>query len=383
MVGVYIHRYTRHSAEEVLDDEYNGTRERRRLLESDAGCVAGSLTQKTVAIPIGVFDLESIIQGAVVGAEQTYEALTEEENVTLRSLLDHEISENTKRNFRSQWKLFQEWAETRGVESRPADPVHIVAYLLHRVCRGDAPSTLRASVTAISHMHKVVNQPDPCGTYLVRRTLSAVARRVNRVAKQAAPLTENVFERIREVACTPRTGRGGGLERQETAVKRGNLDIAMIGMMRDGLLRVSEAAAVVWSDIEARPDGSGRLMIRRSKTDREGRGFVAYMCERTMSDLERMRNGAPGSARVIGLRPNQIARRIKRAAQQAGAGDRFSGHSCRVGMACDLAREGIDLPRIMHAGRWTSAEMVAHYTRNETAGKNAVAQFYSFRFRMS
>ena len=383
MVGVYIHSYTRNSAKEVLDDEYNGIRERRRLLEPHAGCVAGSLNQKTAAIPIWVFELESFIQGAVFGAEHTHEALTGEENAILGSVLDHEISENTRRTFHSQWKLFCEWAEKRGVESRPADPLHVVAYLLERVRRGNAPSTLRASATAISHMHKVMNNPDPCSTYLVRRTLSAVARMVNREAKQAAALTEDVFEKIREVACTPRTGRGGGLERMETALERGNLDIAMIGMMRDGLLRVSEAAAVVWSDIEGRPDGSGRLTIRRSKTDREGKGFVAYLSERTMSDLEKIRNGATGSARVIGLRPNQIARRIKRAAQQAGAGDKFSGHSCRVGMACDLAREGIDLPRIMHAGRWTSVEMVAHYTRNETAGKNAVALFYSFRNRMS
>ena len=366
-----------------MDDDYNGIRVRPRPCESHKGSVAGSLIQQTAPIQIGVADLESVILGVVVGAAQTYESLTDEENAILRSLLDHEISENTKRNFRSQWKLFQEWAETRKVETRPADPVHIVAYLLDRLRRGNVPSTLRALVTAISHMHRVVGLPDSCSTYLVRRTLSAVARVVDRETKQAAPMTEKVFASIREVACTPRTGRGGGLERPETAQSRGSLDIAMIAMMRDGLLRVSEAAVVVSSDIEGRPDGSGRLLVRRSETDREGRGFVAYLSERTMSDLEVIRNGASGSASVIGLRPNHIARRIKRAAQQAGAGDGFSGHSCRVGMAVDLAREGIDLPRIMHAGRWNSAEMVAHYTRNEVAGESAVAQYYRFRFRLS
>ena len=79
---------------------------------------------------------------------------------------------------------------------------------------------------------------------------------------------------------------------------------------------------------------------------------------------------------VFGLRPNQLSRRIKQAAEAAGLGDGFSGHSPRVGMARDLARAGIELPRLMNAGRWRSPTMPAHYTRNETAGKGAVAQFH-------
>ena len=48
-------------------------------------------------------------------------------------------------------------------------------------------------------------------------------------------------------------------------------------------------------------------------------------------------------------------------------------------MARDLARAGIELPSLMNAGRWRSPNMPALYTRNETAGKGAVAQFYGYR----
>ena len=48
-------------------------------------------------------------------------------------------------------------------------------------------------------------------------------------------------------------------------------------------------------------------------------------------------------------------------------------------MARDLVRAGIDLPRLMTAGRWRSPDMPALYTRNEAAGKGAVAQFYADR----
>ena len=47
--------------------------------------------------------------------------------------------------------------------------------------------------------------------------------------------------------------------------------------MRDAMLRVSEAAVLTWSDIVSEADGTGRLLIRRSKTDAEGEGAVGFL----------------------------------------------------------------------------------------------------------
>ena len=41
--------------------------------------------------------------------------------------------------------------------------------------------------------------------------------------------------------------------------------------MFDGMLRRSEAAVLTWADVVREADGSGRLTVRRSKTDPEGR----------------------------------------------------------------------------------------------------------------
>lgn len=49
-------------------------------------------------------------------------------------------------------------------------------------------------------------------------------------------------------------------------------DAALVSLMSDALLRVSEAAALLVEDIEEAEDGSGRLTIRHSKTDQEGVG---------------------------------------------------------------------------------------------------------------
>ncbi len=185
--------------------------------------------------------------------------------------------------------------------------------------------------------------------------------------------------RIRATAYEPRPGRGGWWESRATARRRGSVDVALISLMRDAMLRVSEAAALTWADIAAEPDGTGRLLIRRSKTDPEGAGAIAFLAAPTMALLDVIRAGATGRARVFGLHRNQMTKRIKQAAHAAGLGELFSGHSPKVGMARDLARAGIELPRLMTAGRWRSPDMPALYIRNETAGSGAVAQFYRHR----
>ena len=44
--------------------------------------------------------------------------------------------------------------------------------------------------------------------------------------------------------------------------------------MSGGSLRCSEAAALLWADVQRERDGSRRLLILRSKTDQKGSGAV-------------------------------------------------------------------------------------------------------------
>ena len=302
----------------------------------------------------------------------------------LNAVLGHEIAENTMKNYRVQWRNFTVWAFGKGTRAFPADPAQVAAYLAERLEeRGHKPATLRAAASAIAFVHRAAGHDDPCSNLEVKRTLRSATRKAGRLQKQAKALTAEAMSAIQSTACRPRRGRGGRVESRETARCRGNLDIALISLMRDAMLRVSEAAALTWEDIVAEADGTGRLLIRRSKTDSEGEGSVAFLSAPTMVALELICRAKGATDSVFGLRPNQISRRIKQAAQAAELGDGFSGHSPRVGMARDLARVGIELPSLMNAGRWRSPAMPAHYTRNETAGKGAVAQFHGYCRRVA
>ena len=147
--------------------------------------------------------------------------------------------------------------------------------------------------------------------------------------------------------------------------------------MRDALLRRQEPAALTWADITRQEDGSGRLAVRRSKTDQEASGALLYLGPRAMRDLAAIKPPKSTSgARVFALAAGQISRRIVAAARAAGLGEGFSGHSLRIGMAQDLAAAGTTLSELMQAGRWTSSSMPALSTRSQSAGRGAVAKYH-------
>lgn len=303
--------------------------------------------------------------------------LNDSDLANLNSVLGHQMAENTKRTYETQWRRFVRWAASKGVNPLPAEPTHVAVYLAERLeGEGHKPATLRAAAAAVSYAHRDANYEDPCASAEVKDALKSAARKAGRNQRQAEALTADALQLIRATALIPRVARGGKMETQETAIIRGIADIAVISLMRDAMLRVSEAASLTWEDLTTVPDGTGRLLLRRSKTDAEGESVVLFVSRPTMDDLGSLRQIASERASIFGLSRDQISRRIKRAAREAGLGDGFSGHSPRVGMAQDLARAGTELPRLMTAGRWRSPRMPALYIRNETAARGAVAQYY-------
>ena len=234
---------------------------------------------------------------------------------------------------------------------------------------GCCPSTVRIHAAAIAARHRDAGRESPCKHVGVKRIIEGHSRRRGRAERQAnPPLDAPAYQKLCEAAPRPRQGRGGGIESRGVSHARGALDVALVSVMRDGMLRRSEASAIRWCDIEQTPDDSGRLTIDRSKTDQAGEGSIAYLSPTTMESLSRIpRKGES----VFDLSASQICRRIQAARKAAGRlGSGFSGHSPRVGMAIDLARAGTDMTSLMVAGRWQSPRMPA---RNE-AGKATRSQ---------
>ncbi|MCY4431903.1 MAG: tyrosine-type recombinase/integrase [Rhodospirillales bacterium] len=270
----------------------------------------------------------------------------------------------TRRAYQTAWLAWSAWAETHGARELPANPGAVAEYLAARFATGAGMGTLRVAVAAIAAVHELKDHPSPCVNRIVRTAMQGFARQsAERGAevRQAKGLTAEAVAAIR-----------GKLSDRVQTSKRAARDMAIVSVMADAGLRRSEAAALEWRDVAEEADGSGRITVRRSKTDQEADGAVVAITADAMADLDRLkawRRPSDGTDRVFGLSGRQIARRIAAAAKAAGLGDGFSGHSGRVGMALRMTRNGAPAAATMRQGRWSTTRMVARYTRNEAAGE--------------
>ena len=133
-----------------------------------------------------------------------------------------------------------------------------------------------------------------------------------------------------------------------------------------------------WTDIGREADGSGRLTVRRSKTDQEGEGKVLWVSPDTMDALSAIRRPSDtDSDPVFGLAGQQISRRIAAACETAGLGQGYS-RTQSAGRSCPSSRRRKyqSLAAIMENGRWQSSKMPARYTRNAAASQSAMAKLY-------
>ena len=302
------------------------------------------------------------------------------ERITAAAEASH--SPATLRNYRAAFDRFHQWCDREGLAPLPADPETVAAYLAERA-ESRSLSTVRLDRFAIRWAHEQAALPSPVGHPGVRRVvkgLRRVAAREGRAAsRQAAPLTVAGLAAIKATAQRRRTGPTGRTESRGQAFRRGGVDYALCAVMRDALLRRSEAAALRWADVEFRGDGSARATVRRSKTDQAGAGAVQYIGPDAAEALRAIqpRDGFAGAARVFRLKSGRgVSNRIAAAAKAAGLDGHYSGHSPRIGMAVDLTRAGTPTSAVQVAGRWASDRMPAYYCRGETAGRGAVATYY-------
>ena len=159
-------------------------------------------------------------------------------------------------------------------------------------------------------------------------------------------------------------------------------DAALIRLMSDCLLRVSEAVAVNCGDFK-----KNTLLIVSSKTDQEGRGEALYVGDSTLKLIRRYRSKAGIERGALfrrirrgdnvtseRLTPTSARRIIKARAEAAGVNGFISGHSLRVGSAVSLAQAGASVVDMQTAGRWKDPKMPSHYAKAELAERGAIAR---------
>jgi site-specific recombinase XerD len=213
------------------------------------------------------------------------------------------LAPKTVKALASDGRLFRGWCVEQGHPWLPAEPATVAGFVEAMAALGRAPATIQRYLFTVSTLHAAAELPDPTGTLLVRMARQAHARKVGTRQKQARPLGAGDIERICRVL-DEQAEAADALEDELASLR----DVALLLVARDSLARADELVALRRFDLEVSADGSGTILIRRGKTDQEGRGRVAWLspeavkaaiCWLMVHDmaLDRRRRLAAGRAR--------------------------------------------------------------------------------------
>ena len=289
-------------------------------------------------------------------------------------LIEKSFAENTIRNRRHALQKFDEWLQGKQI----TDGL-LAEYITHLFDLGKAPGTISIAASAVKWYLKHRNGGTSVELPITTTTLSGIRREGrDRGRGQRNGLTWKEVERI----CAVQEADG---------TLRGLRNSAILRVMSDGLLRISEVTELRISDLE-----DNTLRLRFSKTDQEGQGEHLYLCEDTRQIVHEWieRSGlsegylfrrmtARGDNLYVdkntgepsALTHDGVRRIIKSCASKVGLVDKVSGHSARIGSAVSLAQAGASLVDIQVAGRWKDPGMPAHYARAQFAERGAIARF--------
>ena len=270
------------------------------------------------------------------------------------------VSDNTLKAYEHATRKLEDWLDDRALN----DAV-LAEYIRFLHTEGKSPATINLLLSAVKWMAEYHGIEEVAGA-ITKSTWTDI-REENRPRgrRQADGLTWDEVERVCTLA-----------ESSETVA--GLRDAAMISLMSDCLLRISEAVAVDVEDV-----GEEGLQIHRGE-----RSDILYICEWTRQLIirYRRRSGIASGALFRRIRfQNHVTEdrlgvkgareAIRRRAGEAGVEGWISGHSLRLGSAVSLAEAGATVKEVQQAGRWQGPTMPARYVREMPAEQSPVKRY--------
>ena len=291
-------------------------------------------------------------------AAQTFE-LFQASTDALDDLAGHAKSERTQQGYRSDWRRFSTWAGTKGInvpavtddhvdlEGEAIPPALVMLYLAD-VQDELKPATVTHHLAAIRHFHHQAELTSPTDHPRVRETLAGYVRKHAAEPRQAAPISGPDLIAMVE-------GLGDGL--------RDKRDRAILTLGLAGAFRRSELVGLDVQDLVDNDDGLD-VILRRSKTDQEGKGRAAAInywpepvcpVRSTRGWLKaagiesgpvfRMARGSTVGTRR--LNSAAVGRIVKAGVTRIGKDpDKFSAHSLRAGHVSYASSKAVGAPKV-------------------------------------
>ena len=284
-------------------------------------------------------------------------------------LVKASIAPSTVETYRLAMQQLEIWLDERSLNDN-----RLANYITELYQDGKSPATISKIVAAVKWTAKNHNGGTAHLSFeITDKTLAGIRRKgKGRGRGQVDGITWAEVEQICALA-----------ETEETVA--GLRDSALIRLMSDCLLRISEAVAVDVKDVDS------VLWVRQSKHPPGTAGIpdvTLYIGEPTQEAIKRyceagnitkgplfrwVRRGDHIASRRLTI--DGVRKIIKRRARAAGIEGKISGHSLRIGSAISLAQAGASVVNMQVAGRWKSPQMPAHYARAELVEQGAIARY--------
>jgi len=287
-------------------------------------------------------------------------------------------AKNTIDAYRRDWQDFEQFCVLAGLESLPAAPETVAAYLVTLADKCKV-STLERRIASISQAHQAAGFPTPTSDMQVRVLMQGIRREKGTAQEGKSPAVTSDIKAM--VSNLPGT-------------LLGIRDRALILIGFAGGFRRSELVALNVEDLEFKREGLV-IILRRSKTDQEGAGRKVAIPYGSHCDTCPVRSlqlwieqsgitsgpvfrsvNRHGNLQEGRLSDKAVALVVKRCAEAAGLDPaKYSGHSLRAGLATSAAAAGASERAIMNQTGHRSQAMVRRYIREGNLfNDNAAAQ---------
>lgn len=274
-------------------------------------------------------------------------------------------SKNTRKSYRSDWNDFDRWCRSRGLTPMPASPETIVAYLIEKA-ETLKMATLDRRLVSIRQAHSMAGYPFDKGHVMIKETLKGIKNTHGKPQTAKAPI---LVEDLRAMV----NNLSDGLQ--------GTRDRALLLLGFTGAFRRSELVSLKVEDLRFTREGI-EIMLRRSKTDQEGKGTTLPIpygsnpetCPvrsiQSWLEASNVKEGyllrginKHGHISEKGMNPASVALIIKRNDHIKDRELEFGGHSLRAGFCTQAALNGVSAHASMRQARQKKVETHQKYIR--------------------
>lgn len=296
--------------------------------------------------------------------------LARAERRTREYIADH-IADSTKRAYATDYERFCAFCDHAGLQAMPAAPETLAMHIAVLADSGYTIGSIRRAVSGVAKAHEVAGQDNPRQHAAVRYALRGAARRLGDRPKQVDAISpQDLLQMLNATS-------GDDL--------RSVRNRALLTLGFAGAFRRSEIVDLNVEDLTPTEQGY-RVLIKRSKTDQEGKGrevgipkgdypkTCPVRCLNQWIAVSGIESGPlfagitrDGKEVAYGhrLSPRTVARTVQRAASLAGLDGWFAGHSLRAGLVTAAARAGKAAHVIQGQTGHKSIDMIMRYIRRE------------------